>query len=37
MVYDSSVLVEVRCSFCSLEVRGHVCCSNGGGLGADRG
>ena len=33
MVYDSSVLVGVRCSFYSLEVRGHVRCPNGGGLG----
>jgi len=34
MVYDSSVLGGgVCCSFNSLEVRGHVRCPNGGGLG----
>jgi len=41
MVYDSSVQYEylgkVRCSFYSLEVRGHVHCPNGGGLGRQGG
>jgi len=38
MVYDSSVLGgEVRYSFYSLEVRGHVRCPNGEGLGRQGG